>query len=316
MLKQLRGKWLRAVYELLRDAIYACIEADFLSHGAALAYYTVFAIAPLFVIALAIAGFWFGQEAASHELFDQVDQLIGKEGGAAVQTMVMAAERSRHGFWATSIATVTFLVASAGAFAQLQNSLNRFWGVQPLPGRTVRNFLFHRLWSFAMVLGMGFLLLVSLLINAGLSALGDFFGEFLSGPEIILKAANPLVSLAVITALFTMIFKILPDVRIAWRDVWLGGLVTAILFNGGKFLIGLYIAQSSIASVYGAAGSFVIILAWVYYSALILFFGAQLTRLYASRFGTKPKPVSGAKFLQSDAARRHQKVRRPRGRGA
>jgi membrane protein len=287
----------RAIYELLRDTVYACVAGDFLSHGAALAYYTVFAIAPMFVIALAIAGLWFGQEAASRELFGQLKQLIGDQGGAAIQTMVTAAGKTKTGFLATSIAIATMLLAATGVFAQLQNSLNHFWGIQPLPGRSVRNFLRHRLLSFAMVLGIGFLLLVSLIVNAGLSALETFLSQRLSTREIALEVANPLVSLIAITVLFTMIFKVLPDVRIAWRDVWLGGFVTAVLFNGGKFLIGLYIARSSITSVYGAVGSLIIILAWVYYSALILFFGAQLTRLYASRFGAKPKPVSGAKCL-------------------
>jgi membrane protein len=296
------GNKLRAVYALLRDAGYACVETDFLSHSAALAYYTIFASAPLFVIALAIAGFCFGQETASRELFGQVNQLIGQQGGAALQAMVTAANKARTGFWATSMAVATLLVASTGVFVQLQNSLNHFWSVQPLPGRTVRNFLRHRLMSFAMVLGIGFLLLVSLVINAGLSALGSFLGQRVSGREIFAEIANPLVSLAAITVLFTMIFKVLPDVKIAWRDVWLGGFVTAVLFNAGKFLIGLYIARSSITSVYGAVGSLIIILAWVYYSALILFFGAQLTRVYASRFGAKPQPVSGAKFQQPQMA--------------
>ena len=289
------------IYELLRDAWKACVQGVFLSHSAALAYYTVFAIAPMFVIALAIAGIWFGEEAASRELFGQVKQLIGDQGGAAIETMVTAAGKTKRGFLASSIAIVTLLAASTGVFAQLQNSLNHFWGVQPLPGQSMRSFLRHRLWSFAMVLGIGFLLLVSLVVNAGLSALETFLNQHLSTGEIALEIANPLVSLLVITVLFTMIFKVLPDVKIAWRDVWLGGFVTAVLFNGGKFLIGLYIARSSITSVYGAVGSLIIILAWVYYSALILFFGAQLTRLYVSRFGAKPKPVTGSKFLRASS---------------
>lgn len=302
MLKIKRWEKLRAIYELLREAAYECIQGNFLTHGAALAYYTVFAIAPLFVIALAIAGFCFGEQAASRELFNQVNLLLGKQGGQTVQDMVMAADRNRHGTWATTMATITLIVAAVGMFAQLQSSLNLLWGVQTLPGSTVRNFLRHRLLSFAMVVGSGFLLLVSLVINAALSALGNFFGHYLSGKDVILEIANSLVSLSVITVLFTMIFKVLPDVKIAWRDVWLGGLVTALLFNGGKFLIGLYIAKSSMTSVYGAVGSMVIILVWVYYSSLILFFGAQLTRVYAGRFGVKPEPVRGAKFLEPQAS--------------
>jgi membrane protein len=294
MVKHWRGNKFRIVYELLRDATLASIEGDFLSHSAALAYYTVFAVAPLFVIALAIAGFWFGTEAASRELFGQVSELIGKQGGDALRSLVLAANKTRTGLWATSLAIITLLAASTGVFVQLQSSLNHFWGVKPLPGRSLRNFLRHRLLSFAMVLGIGFLLLVSLIVNAGLSALGSFLGERLSAQHLVAEIANPLVSVSAITVLFTMIFKLLPDVKIAWQDVWMGGFVTALLFNGGKFLIGLYIARGSITSAYGAVGSLVIILAWVYYSSVILFFGAQLTRVFAIRFGTKPQPASGA----------------------
>jgi len=295
-----RLKDLPPVGKLILDAIYACIEGDILSHSAALAYYTGFAIAPLFVIVLAIAGFWFGQEAASRELFGQMNQLIGDQGGTAIQTMVTAAGRARSGFWATTIAVGTLLVASTGMFIQLQNSLNHFWGVKLMPGRSLKNFIRHRVLSFAMVLGIGFLLLVSLVINAGLSAVGNFFDHHLAGREIILKLANYLISLGIVTVLFTMIFKVLPDVKISWRDVWFGGFVTAVLFNVGKFLIGLYIGRSSISSIYGAVGSLIIILLWVYYSALILFFGAQLTRLRAVRFGTKPEPARGAEFVDGD----------------
>jgi membrane protein len=282
----------------MRDAVNACVRGDFLTHSAALAYYTAFAIAPMLVIALAIGGFCFGQQAASRELFGQIKQMIGEQGAQAVQAMVMAAGKTKSGTLAGTIALVTLFVASSGLFAQLQSSLNHFWGVQPLPGSSIRNFLRHRLLSFAMVVGIGFLLLVSLVVNAALSALEEFLGQRLSIGEFLLEVANPLVSLAVITMLFTMVFKVLPDVKVGWRDAWLGGFITALLFNLGKFLIGLYIARSSIASVYGAVSSLVIILAWVYYSSLILFFGAQLTRLYAERFGTRPTPVSGAKLSE------------------
>jgi membrane protein len=297
----MRCLFIKKAYECLRDTTLACVEDDIFSHGAALAYYTVFAIAPLFVIALTIAGFWFGEQAASQELFGQLSQLIGKEGSMAIQAMVTAIDRDRNGFWATFIAVFTLMIASTGVFVQLQNSLNRFWGVVK-SGRTLRNFIRHRLLSFAMVLGIGFLLLVSLVISAGISALGSLFGHYVSAEEIVARIANLVVSLAAIAVLFTMIFKILPDVKIVWRDAWLGGLVTALLFNVGKYLIGIYIARSSIASVYGAVGSLIIILAWVYYSALILFFGAQLTRVLAERFGTRFQPLRGA--IVSDPKRK------------
>jgi len=298
----------KALYQLVSDTIRASISGDSISQGAALSYYTVFAIAPLFIIALAIAGFWFGEDAARRELFGQVNQLVGKEGGDAIQSVVAAAGKSKAGFWATCIAGGTLAVAATGVFVQLQDSLNKVWNVRHLPGRGLRNFIRHRLLSFAIVLGIGFLLLVSLVCSAGLSALGNFIGDYVSGKEILLKALNFVISLAIIATLFAMIFKFLPDVKVAWRDVWLGGFITALLFNFGKFLIGIYIGRRSIASVYGAMGSLVIVLVWVYYSAQILFFGAVFTRIYARRFGVKPNPVRGAEFIPTEVKHRPKPV--------
>ena len=287
----------KIIYQLLNETVRACINDNIVSQGAALAYYTIFAIAPLFIIALTIAGYWFGEAAAQRELFGQLNQLVGKEGGDAIQSIVAAANKSKAGTWATCIASVTLAVAATGVFVQLQNSLNALWRVQHAPGRGLRNFIRHRLLSFAMGFGVGFLLLVSLVCSAGLSAFGNFIGDYFSGKEILLEMLNFVISLGIITALFTMIFKFLPDVKIAWCNVWLGGFITAILFNVGKILIGIYIGRSSITSVYGAMGSLVIVLVWVYYSAQILFFGAEFTRVYASRFGVKPQPLGGAEFV-------------------
>jgi membrane protein len=296
------------IYQLLNDTVRACINDNIFSQGAALSYYTIFAIAPLFIIALTIAGYWFGEEAAQRELFGQLNQLVGKEGGDAIQSLVAAAYKSRAGTWATWIAGGTLAVAATGVFVQLQNSLNALWHVQHTDGRGLRNFIRHRLLSFAMVLGVGFLLLVSLICSAGLSALGNFMGDYVTGKEILLEVLNFVISLGMITALFTMIFKFLPDVKIAWRDVWLGGFITAVLFNVGKFLIGVYIGRSSLSSVYGTMGSLVIVLVWVYYSAQILFFGAQFTRVYACGSGVKPQPIDGSEFVPDGVKPHRTKV--------
>ena len=285
------------IYEMGRDTVRAFLNGDFVVQGAALSYYTFFAIAPLFIIVLAAAGFWFGEEAARKELFGQVTQLVGTDGGNAIQSLMAAANKPKTGFWATCIAVMTLFVASTTVFVQLQDSLNRIWKVQRKPGQGVRSFIRHRLLSFAMVLGICFLLLVSLVLSAGLSAFGNLMGNLISSTDILLKALNFLVSLGIITVLFASMFKWLPDVRIAWRDVWLGGFLTAFLFNIGKFLFGVYIGKSSFGSVYGAAGSLVIVLLWIYYSAQIFFFGAQFTCVYASRFGVKPKPLRSAEFI-------------------
>jgi membrane protein len=293
---KLRPHW-KNFYGLVADAASACITDNVFAQGAALAYYTIFAIAPLFIIALAIAGFFFGDDVARRELFSQVNQLVGAPGGDAIQSLVAAADKSRAGFWATWIAGGTLAIAATGVFVQLQNSLNLLWHVRSAQGRGLRNFIRHRLLSFAMVLGIGFLLLVSLICSAGVAALGHYLGNFFSGTRLLLRGLNFIFSLGLVTVLFTMIFKFLPDVKIAWRDVWLGGLITALLFTLGKWLIGIYIGRSSLASIYGAMGSLVIVLVWVYYSAQILLFGAQFTCFYAQRFGVKPEPLPGVKFL-------------------
>jgi membrane protein len=300
---KLKPRKLKLIYELLYDTIRAGISGNVVSEGAALAYYTIFAIAPLFIIALAIAGFWFGEDAAKRELFGQVNQLVGKQGGEAIQSLVAAAGKSRDGFWATCIAGGTLAVAATGVFVQLQNSLNKIWNVRQARGKGLRNFIRHRLLSFAMVFGIGFLLLVSLVCSAALAALGNYIGDYVSGKEILLKALDFVISLGIITVLFAMIFKFLPDVKIAWRDVWLGGFITAIFFNAGKYVIGIYIGHSSISSVYGAMGSLVVVLVWVYYSAQILFFGAQFTCIYAGRFGVKPEPLHNAEFIPAEIER-------------
>ena len=251
--------------------------------GASLAYYTVFAVAPLFLLVLSIAGFFFGPQAARRELFGQLSGLVGHEGGEAIQSMVAAANQHRAGTWATIAAVCTFVMGATAVFVELQDALNTIWDCKRKPGRGLRDFIRDRLLSFAMIVGIGFLFLVSLILNATLAGFGSYASVYLPEHRIVLAVLNFLLSLGVITALFAMIFKMLPDAKIRWRDVWVGAFVTALLFNLGKTLIGLYLGRSSVVSVYGAAGSLVVILLWVYYSAQILFFGAQFTRVYSEK---------------------------------
>jgi membrane protein len=256
--------------------------------GAALAYYSVFAIAPLFLLTLAITGIWFGQDAARRELFGQLQGLVGADGGKAIQAVVTAASnKPRTGIWAAGVAAVTLAVAATGVFVELQDALNTIWQVKKSPGGGgLRRFIKARLISFAMITGIGFLLIISLILSASLSALGTYVNGFWPERHLLLATANFIVSLGVISVLFAMILKVLPDVRLAWKDVWVGGFLTAMLFNSGKFLLGFYLGRSTVASAYGAAGSLVIILLWVYYSAQILFIGAVFTRVYATRYGS------------------------------
>jgi membrane protein len=275
---------LKSDVRLVSDAFHSWIENKTSRLGAALAYYTVFAIAPLFLITLSIVGFCFGEKAAQRELFGQINGLVGRSGGEAIQTIVKAAANRPHtGNWAAVAAVITLGAGATAVFVELQDALNSIWGVKPKRGHGIRDFVRVRLLSVAMVLGVGFLLLVSLMLNAALAALGRFAGGFLPEHRLLLGTVNFLVSLGVITVLFGMIFKVLPDIHIEWGEVWRGAFVTALLFNLGKFLIGYYLGRSSTVSVYGAAGSFVIVLLWVYYSAQILFFGAEFTHIDAKR---------------------------------
>ena len=266
--------------------------------GASVAFYTVFSIAPLFLIVLAIAGFCFGPEAAHKQLFGQIQGLVGSQGAEAIQAIVTAADKPKTGILATIAAVVTLIIGATGVFAELQAALNSIWNVRLKPGAGLRNFIKVRLLSFAMVVVIGFLLLVSLVISAALAALGKYLSGLIPEQEVLWHIVNFLISLGVITVLFALIFKVLPDVKIAWRDVWIGALITALLFDLGKFLIGLYLGRGSFASAYGAFGSLVVVLMWVYYSAQIIFLGAEFTRMYAVEYGSHVQPAPGAQFVE------------------
>ena len=288
---------IKSFFSLLKQSAREWVEQKVPRLGAALAFYTLFAIAPLFMIVLAVAGFWFGEEAARGALFTQISGLVGKEGGEAIQAMISAANKPRTGLWAGILGGATLIVGATGVFVQLQDSLNTIWGVKRLPGRGLKNFIKDRLLSFSLVVGLGFLLLVSLVVNAALAALGKFMSGVLPGHESIWHIINFAISFGIITLIFALMFKVLPDLKIAWRDVWIGALLTSALFNLGQFLLGLYLGKGSVSSAYGAAGSLVVVLVWVYYSAQILFFGAKFTQIYAEKCGSHLQPVAGAQVI-------------------
>ena len=265
--------------------------------AAALAYYTTFSLAPLLVLVIAIAGLLGGQQAAQNEVMAQVQGLLGVEGRNFIQDMITAASKPSTGLVATLLGGLTLLFGALGAFGELQDSLNTIWEVKPLPPMNladgIRRFIVGRLLSFALVVGVGFLLLISLVISAGLAALGTYIGGFNIFSEGILQLVNFLISFAFVTLMFMMIFKVLPQVKIRWRDVWLGAAVTSLLFNIGKLLIGFYLGRSQVATTFGAAGSLAIILLWIYYSAQILFLGAEFTQVYAKRSHRAIQPEEG-----------------------
>ena len=277
---------LRTVASLLRSTLQAWQKDDASRLAAALAYYTIFSLAPVLVIVVAIAGAVFGQDAVQGELVGQLRSLIGQQGADMVQLALSNTQTSdTGGFWPTLISVALLIFGATGVFSQLQTALNQIWNVTP-PKQGIVQFIRTRLLSFAMVAVIGFLLLVSLMLSAGLAALDNVFsGLQLWAP--LLQGLNAAVSFGVITLLFGLIYKVLPDVSIAWRDVTVGAAITALLFTLGKFLIGLYLGNSSVGSAYGAAGSLAVILIWVYYSAQILFLGAEFTQVYANRYGSK-----------------------------
>ena len=261
-----------------------------LSHGAALAYYALFSMAPLLVLVIAVAGLALGRAAAQGEIVRQVGGLMGPEGAKLIQDMVVRASRPASGIVATVVSLVVMLFGASGVFGQLQASLNQIFRAPPRTGGGIRGMVRQRLSAFAMILGIGSLLWLSLILSAVLAAVHEVLVQHVPDLARVLGPANFGLSLLVVTALFAMIFKVLPDLDLGWRDVWLGAIVTALLFTLGKGLIGLYLGRAGTASVYGAAGSVVLVLLWVYYSAQMLFLGAEFTAVYARRRAERRAP--------------------------
>lgn len=289
---------IKAIWGVLRTAAESWMADNAPRLGAALSYYTVFAISPLFIIVIFIASLWFKKTEVQLALFNELARLIGPQGAQAVESALSAAAPHNQGKLASAIALATLILSATGLFMELQGAMNAIWGVEAKSGAGIWAFIKNRLLSFAMVLGIGFLLLVSLVVSAGLASLAKYFSALVPGLGELTLILNGVVSFSIITVLFAMIFKVLPDVKIAWREVWIGAAVTALLFTGGKFLLGFYLGRNSTVSAYGAAGSLVLLLLWVYYSAQILFFGAELIQVYANRFGARFEPKANARWRE------------------
>jgi membrane protein len=269
---------------------------DSTSESAALAFYTVSSLAPLLLIVVTVAGAIFGEDAVRGRLVRQFEGLMGRDQAGLVQTVLTKAKQDPSGGPAAIGGAILLIVGATAVFAQLQSSLNRIWEVEPKPGHFVKDFLRKRLMSFAVVVSLGFLLLVSLVLSAGLEAVQSRVASYFATQAVWLSWLNAAVSLLLISLLFALIFRVLPDRQIPWRDVWLGAVVTALLFTLGRWAIGLYLGRAAVASTYGAAGSVIVILLWVYYASFIVLLGAEFTRAYSQRLepaATPPEP--GAK---------------------
>lgn len=279
---------------LVRDALRKFQADEAFTRGAALAYYTVLSLAPLLLVVVAVAGLAFGADAVRTRILTQIAELAGPDAAQTIGTLMRKASKPSSGVLAAIVGVGSLLIGAGGVFGYLQKMLNKVWGVPEKASQGILHAIRTRFLSLAMVLGTGFLLLVSLVVSAALSAVGDRIGrQFSSGVGIAFNAANQVVSWAIVGLLFALIFRFLPDTRIAWRDVWIGAGLTSLLFVAGQFLIGLYLGRGSVASVYGGAGSIVIVLLWTYYSGLILFFGAEVTAVFASRWGSRKGARTG-----------------------
>ena len=253
--------------------------------GASLSFYTAFALSPVLITVIAIAGLVFGQEPVQRALMEQISRIVGPESAAAMNTLLATARPPGHGLAATAISIVTVLVLATGVVVEMQDGLNTIWNRRAQNGSGVWRLLRDRVLSLLFITGMAFLLLVSLVIDAVLAAVGTYLGNLLPASEVILGLLNLMISVAVVTVLFAAIFRVLPNARVAWKDVWVGAGLTTLLFTIGKVLIGVYLGTSGVTSAYGAASSVMVILLWVYYSALIFYFGAEFTYVYARKYG-------------------------------
>jgi membrane protein len=294
--------------QVLREAARGWSEHRAQRLGAALAFYTTLALAPLTIIAIAVAGYFFGEDAARGEIVDQIEHLVGTGGAATIEALIEKAGEPQPSRIATVISIGLLFFGATGVFAELKDSLDIIWEVKRKPGLGIWTMVKTQILSFGVVLATGFLLLVSLLLTAMLAAFTDWVGQWLPVTVGAAYLLDLLVSFVVISILFALVFKLLPDVTVSWKSVSIGAVVTAVLFMIGKFLIGLYIGRASIGSIYGAAGSLVVVLVWTYYSSQILFFGAELIRAYANRIALEP-------IVPTDQAVLMNEMDRPSSRG-
>jgi membrane protein len=287
-------KFFKNGWSLLKDAATEWSNDKAARLGAALSYYTIFSLAPVLLMVIAVAGMVLGAKAAQGKIVAQLSGLLGTDAAKAIQTMLEKASQHGSGILATAIGFVTLIVGATGVMIELQDALNTVWKVVPKPGRGVLGILRDRLLSFGIVLGFGFLLLVSLVLSAAVSVLDSWIGGLIPGWVVMGYVLSYGLSLGLVALVLAAIFKILPDVKMAWSDVWVGAVVTSLLFHAGKFGISVYIGKAGVASAFGAAGSLAVLLVWIYYSSQIVLFGAEFTRVYANRYGTHVVPDDNA----------------------
>jgi membrane protein len=284
----------KTVWEMVKQSFSEWNDDKCPRLGAALSYYTIFSLAPLLLIVISVAGLFFGKQAAAGAIYQQIAGLVGSDAAKFIQEAVARANHPGKGIASLAVGVVALLVGATGVVIELQDSLNTVWKVVPKPNRGIWGFVRTRLISIAMIMALGFLLLVSLIFSAALAGLTGWLRSYVGDIALLGWVVDFVVSLGTISLLIAVIYKLLPEARVAWRDVWVGAPVTAALFILGKYLIGLYIGKASVGSAFGAAGSLAVLLVWIYYSTQLILLGAEFTRVYANRFGKKVVPTAQA----------------------
>ena len=286
-------------WSILKETVKNFFDDDSFSHASSIAFSTIFSLPAILIIALAVGSAFYERNVVQEELINQVGRLVGQETSKEIESIIAQAVFDSSGWWARTIGIITLVVSATTVFMSLQNSLNKIWGIKPKPERGWLKYIVNRLLSLAMVISFAFVLLVSLVVDTVLVVFQGFLTRIMAGTTLYLVTGlNLVISLGIVTVIFGLLFKVLPDAKIRWRHVWVGALITTLLFTLGKYLIGFYLGSSSLNSAYGAAGSLVIILLWVYYSTVIFLFGAELTSVYAKFKGAAIQPYSNAVKVQ------------------
>lgn len=294
-------KKIKGVYYYVKQVFTEFIEDDILKYSASLAYYTVFSLAPVLIVIISICGALFGREAIQGHIYGQIKGLVGGEAAIQIQDTIKNIHLTGNNIFATIISIIILLIGATGIFGEVQDSLNKIWGLRIKTKKTWWKLILNRLLSFSLIISIGFIMMVSLLLNALVSAFGNFLARYFSELSIIMvQITDSVLTFVITTFLFSMMFKVLPDAKIKWKDVFVGGLITSVFFTLGKLAISYYLGSSNIASVYGAAGSIMIIMVWVYYSSIILYLGAEFTKVYAKLYGGKIFPNEYAVWIKTE----------------
>ncbi len=294
-------KKIKGIYSYLKQVFTEFIEDDILKYSASLAYYTVFSLAPVLIVIISICGVLFGKEAIQGQVYGQIKGLVGGAAAIQIQDTIKNIHLTGNNIFATIISIIVLLIGATGIFGEVQDSLNKIWGLRIKTRKTWWKLIINRLLSFSLIISIGFIMMVSLLLNALVSAFGHYLARYFSEFSVILvQITDSVLTFVITTFLFSLMFKMLPDAKIKWKDVLIGGLITSIFFTLGKLAIGYYLGSSNIASVYGAAGSIMIIMVWVYYSSIILYLGAEFTKVYAKLYGGKIFPNEYAVWIKTE----------------